>query len=59
MQQALLAHQILEVGVVEDCGGHDIERRQVVVPAGARAVGLRGVGERGVDIGLVVDPVAE
>lgn len=59
MQQALLAHQILEVGVVEDCGGHDIERRQVVVAAGARAVGLRGVGERGVDIGLVVDPVAE
>lgn len=61
VEQALFVHQVLVVAVVQRARRDEVERGEIAV-AVARlrgAVALPGVGEGRIDVGLVVDPVAE
>ena len=62
VQEALMRHQVAEVGVVECGGRRRVQRRQRGVAAAVGrpgAVGLQRRRECGVDVGVVVDVVAE
>lgn len=59
MEQPLRGLQVLVVRVVERIRCLDVERREGVVAAGARAALLERRRESGVDVGVVVDVRAE
>jgi hypothetical protein len=59
VEQPLPGHQVLVVGVVERLGGLDVDGGQRGVAAGLRAGLLPERREGGVDVGVVVDAVAE
>lgn len=59
VQEPFLAHQVLEIVVVEHVPSDGVEGGEVVVPAGGRAAPAKGRCESRVDIGLVVDSGSE
>lgn len=59
VEKAAAVNEVGEVIVVEAVGGEGVERGQVGVPTGGRAIGFSGGGEVGVYVGFVVYAVPE